>query len=196
MPPPPNRQRRQAIADSTIAVLARAGVHGLSHRAVDETAGLPAGTTSNYFRSRDSLLQAAAERVLELHRADMEAAHDMIPGPVDHDGLTELIGTSLLLSAQLHRDRYLAIYELTLEATRRPELQRTFDTMHAEATDFTLAQHRALGLATSYEEVASLIILFGGSLYTLVTGQAGPVTPQTTRHLARMLTAGLKPPTA
>lgn len=183
--PPQNLQRRQAIADSTIAVLARDGVHGLSHRAVDEEAGLPAGTTSNYFRSRDTLLESAAERVLELHRADMEAA---VTGPVSREGLIELLALSLRMSAELHRTRYLAIYELTLEATRRPALQRTLDKIHAEAVDFTLAQHRALGLATSRADVESLIVLFGGALYTLVTGQA---SPSSAHSLARTMITGI-----
>ncbi|MGW1995437.1 TetR/AcrR family transcriptional regulator [Embleya sp. NPDC001921] len=191
MAPPPNSARRRAIADGAIEVLARAGVHGFSHREVDEAAGLPPGTTSNYFRSRDALLGAAAERVLELHRADMAAAHAIVAAPIDRDGLVELIAMSLEFSATAHRGRYLAVYELTLEATRRPELQRTLDHMHTEAVDFTLDQHRALGLTTSREDVGTLITLFGGALYTLVTGQAGPVTGTAARALARGMVAGI-----
>ncbi|MFI6317138.1 TetR/AcrR family transcriptional regulator [Nonomuraea sp. NPDC050556] len=181
MAPPQNLQRRQALADGAIAVLARDGVHGLSHRAVDEEAGLPAGTTSNYFRSRDALLGAAAERVLELHRADMETA-----GSIPVGGLVELLTLSLRMSAELYRARYLAIYELTLEATRRPALQRTLDKIHAEAVDFTHAQHRALGLATSRADVDTLIVLFGGALYALVTGQATDA-----EALARTMVSGV-----
>ncbi|MFI6977988.1 TetR/AcrR family transcriptional regulator [Embleya sp. NPDC050154] len=191
MAPPPNSARRRAIADGAIEVLARAGVHGFSHREVDETAGLPAGTTSNYFRNRDALLGAAAERVLELHRADMAAAHAVVAAPIDRDGLMGLIAMSLEFSATAHRERYLAVYELTLEATRRPELQRTLDHMQTEAVDFTLDQHRALGLNTSREDVGTLITLFGGALYTLVTGQAGPVTGTAARALARGMVAGI-----
>ncbi|GAA1987025.1 TetR/AcrR family transcriptional regulator [Catenulispora subtropica] len=189
--PPPNLQRRRAIADGAIAVLAAVGVHGFSHRAVDEAAGLPTGTSANYFPSRDALLSAAAERVLELHRADMEAANGAVAGPIDRDGLIGLIALSLEASATVHRDRYLAVYELTLDATRRPSLQATFDAMKEEATDFTLRQHRALGLDTSREDVAVLITLFGGALYTLVTGQAGAVTSATAYALARQMVAGL-----
>ncbi|MFE3197438.1 TetR/AcrR family transcriptional regulator [Embleya sp. NPDC055664] len=194
MAPPPNSARRRAIADGAIEVLARAGVHGFSHRAVDEAAGLPAGTTSNYFRSRDVLLGAAAERVLELHRADMTAAHEMVAGPIDRGGLVDLIAVSLEFSATMHRARYLAVYELTLEATRRPELQRTLDHMQTEAVDFTLAQHRALGLHTSRADVATLITLFAGALYTLVTGQAGQATGPAARALAQGMVAGIASP--
>ncbi|GAB3971239.1 TetR family transcriptional regulator [Plantactinospora veratri] len=72
--PPPNQRRRAELADAAIALLAETGVHGVTHRAVEKRAGLPPGTASNYFRSREALLVAAADRVGELHYADMDAA--------------------------------------------------------------------------------------------------------------------------
>ena len=39
----------------------------LTHRQVDNRADLPAGTTSNYFRTRQALLEATAARTVELH---------------------------------------------------------------------------------------------------------------------------------
>jgi len=60
-----NSTRRSALADAGIAVLAREGSRGLTHRAVDEEAGVPTGTTSNYFRSRDALVAGLFERIGE-----------------------------------------------------------------------------------------------------------------------------------
>src|ERR1700761_3739057 len=100
MAPPRNTRRRNALADAAIEVLGTAGMHKLSHRAVDERAGLPAGTAANYFPRRDDLLAAAAERVAELHVAEMTAADRAAAGasastPDDSGPLTELIGASL-----------------------------------------------------------------------------------------------------
>jgi DNA-binding transcriptional regulator YbjK len=47
-----NDERRRELADAGLAVLARDGARGLTHRAVDSAAGAPAGTASNYFRTR------------------------------------------------------------------------------------------------------------------------------------------------
>jgi DNA-binding transcriptional regulator YbjK len=44
--------RRALIADAAISTLARDGMRGLTHRAVDRTAGLPEGSASYYFRTR------------------------------------------------------------------------------------------------------------------------------------------------
>ncbi|WP_370347410.1 TetR/AcrR family transcriptional regulator [Catenulispora sp. MAP5-51] len=197
MAPPPNLARRRALTDGALRVLAATGLHGFSHRAVDTAADLPAGTAANYFGSRDALLAAAAERVLELHEEDMAAAHGLVVGPVDREGLIGLLAMSLEMSAKLHRDRYLAVYELTLESTRRPALRATFDAIRDAAIEFTCEQHRALGLATSRQDVETLITLYGGALFTLITGQAGehgkdgePDTATCTA-LARTMVAGI-----
>ena len=146
MAPPQNQRRREALADAAIAILGTSGIHALSHRAVDERAELPAGTAANYFPTRDELLAAAARRVLGLHVAAMEAADSQVAGAVGPDGLAELIGGALYDAAARHRTRYLAIYELTLEATRRPALAEALSGMVAATLDVTIGQHRALGL--------------------------------------------------
>src|SRR5690349_24244767 len=62
---PRNAERRTQLADAGLAVLAAEGARGLTHRAVDAAADLPAGTASNYFKSRDALLGALGERIFE-----------------------------------------------------------------------------------------------------------------------------------
>ena len=61
--------RADLVADAAVTVLARDGLRGLTHRAVDAQAGLPDGSTSNCFRSRSALLNAVVARVEELDRA-------------------------------------------------------------------------------------------------------------------------------
>ncbi len=190
MAPPLNMARRRALTDGALRVLAASGLHGFSHRAVDAEADLPVGTAANYFGSRDALLAAAAERVLELHEQDMAAAHGLITGSVDREGLIGLLAMSLETSAKLHRGRYLAVYELTLEVTRRPALRQTFDAIRNAAVDFTHEQHQALGLTTSRQDVETLITLFSGALFALITGQA-EVDAATCAALARSMVAGI-----
>jgi DNA-binding transcriptional regulator YbjK len=191
MAPPQNQRRREALADAAIAILGTSGTHALSHRAVDERAELPVGTAANYFPTRDELLEAAARRVFGLHIAAMEAADSEIAGPVGSEGLADLIGGSLYDSAARHRTRYLAIFELTLEATRRPALAEALSGMAAATLDLTVGQHRALGLGTSPAQVQALITLFSGVLLTLVAAPPEAVTPDATGALARCMVAGV-----
>jgi DNA-binding transcriptional regulator YbjK len=191
MAPPRNQRRRDALADAAITILGTSGIHALSHRAVDEQAELPGGTAANYFPTRDELLAAAARRVFDLHIAAMEAADGQVAGPVGPGGLAELIGGALYDAAARHRTRYLAIYELTLEATRRPALAETLSGMLDATLDVTIGQHRALGLDTSPAQVRALITLFGGVVLTLAAGPPQAVTPAATDALARCLVAGV-----
>jgi DNA-binding transcriptional regulator YbjK len=64
--------RRALIADAAISTLARDGMRGLTHRAVDRAAGLPEGSASYYFRTRQALLQATVERLAELTSTDLQ----------------------------------------------------------------------------------------------------------------------------
>jgi DNA-binding transcriptional regulator YbjK len=109
---PLNHARRERLGDAAIEILASAGARGLTHRAVDVQAGEPAGTTSRYFRTRDALLTAAAERARDLHFADLRAERPDLPSIVQ-----DALGAN--------RSRHLAMFELFLESTRRPALRET-----------------------------------------------------------------------
>lgn len=191
--PPMNWERRHALADAAIEILGRCGVHGLSHRTVDQQAALPAGTTSNYFRTREALLAVAAERVLTLHQAEMEAAHHEVSvRPIDREQLIDLLAASLTTAATEHRTRYLAVFGLSLEATRRPGLQEALAAISRASVDFTLRQHRLLGVDTSPEDVQVLIALYGGALFTLVTTPPEQVDRSTARALAAAVVNGVR----
>ncbi|WP_426511213.1 TetR/AcrR family transcriptional regulator [Dactylosporangium sp. McL0621] len=66
--------RKSRLADAAIEVLGHDGVRALTHRAVDTRAGLPQGTCSYHFPTRNALLTAALERIAELDLQDTEGA--------------------------------------------------------------------------------------------------------------------------
>jgi AcrR family transcriptional regulator len=53
--------RRETLLDAAITLVG-GGAHALNHRNVDAATGLPTGSASNHFRSRDVLLDAVVER--------------------------------------------------------------------------------------------------------------------------------------
>lgn len=117
-------ERRTALADAAIGVLADEGMRGLTHRAVDRAAGLPPGTTSAYFRTRRALLTALVRRLVERDQAELQAAGEAMPTlrtPADlTDRLAEFVELRLAASA---RRRTLARYACTMESVRHPELR-------------------------------------------------------------------------
>ena len=58
--------REARLLDAAIDVLATGGMRQLTHRAVDTAAGLPAGSTSNRFRTREALIVGVLRRILQL----------------------------------------------------------------------------------------------------------------------------------
>ncbi|WP_410588486.1 TetR/AcrR family transcriptional regulator [Amycolatopsis sp. lyj-23] len=116
-----NPERRAALLDASIEVLANEGARGLTFRAVDQQAGVPAGTASNYFATRDEILRHAGERVYE-RLVDDGVIADGLAGPRDRARVTELMH-ALVERVAAFPTGFLALLELRLEATRRPELR-------------------------------------------------------------------------
>lgn len=115
--------RRTAIADAAIELLARDGSRGLTHRAVDRALGLPEGSTSFYYRTRRALLEAAAQRIATLNVS--EAA----PIPSSSESGPEMLAAAIERWASPEfASRQIARIELLLEARRRPEFADIFDT--------------------------------------------------------------------
>ncbi|WP_182907790.1 TetR/AcrR family transcriptional regulator [Microbispora sp. H13382] len=187
--PPTNAARRRALTDAAIGLLASAGVHGLTHRAVEKAADVPPGTASNYFRSREALLVAAAERIAELHHADTGQA---VKQPAT---LVDLLTDSLFTAATTLRSRYLAIFELQLEAARRPVLASALAGLRDTASLVTAGHHDELGLDIPREKIPALIALYGGALFTLVGAPPEHVSRDVVRSMVEVIVHGCIPRT-
>ncbi|MET8339117.1 TetR family transcriptional regulator [Streptosporangium canum] len=146
-----NPERRTALVDAAIEVLAREGARGLTFRAVDAEAGVPAGTASNYFASRDDLFTQAGGRIYERLQPDAPTMAKAADGAYDRAALTELM-YELVGRIAAFRTGYLALLELRLEATRRPELRAVLTERVRADIDANLSNHaesRMPGDATS-----------------------------------------------
>jgi DNA-binding transcriptional regulator YbjK len=166
---PHNSQRRTEIVDTAIDILADAGVGGLTHRQIDERAGLPAGTTSNYFRTRLALLEATAARTAELHWQHVEALQTVIGVPMSRDSVVAMLARMISDPDGQHRRRTLARFELFLEGTRRPELQPFINKLHAAAIESARVVLHAAGIDPSTEQIDELTRVLNGLLFSNMT---------------------------
>ncbi len=118
--------RRREILAAATTVLAQQGNRGLTHRAVDREAGLPEGSSSAYFRTRDALLGALGEFVADQLAGDVQALGARLAScPGDHERAVAEV--SRLFSRWLDRPDLLAArLELTVAATRDPGLAERF----------------------------------------------------------------------
>jgi AcrR family transcriptional regulator len=196
-------------------------MRGLTHRAVDRTAGLPEGSASYYFRTRQALLQATVERLAELTGADMLASAALMDSPVSESPVSEspvaespvaespvaespvaespvaespvvdsaVVDIAVLspagdelnafgaLAAALveswltaGRERQLARYELSLEATRRPELRQTLVTTGAAIRAVIAGRFAAAGVPEPAQRAADFAAFIDGLLFDQIAG--------------------------
>jgi DNA-binding transcriptional regulator YbjK len=114
--------RQEALLDGAIDVLGSRGVRGLTHRAVDAAAGLPAGSASNYFKTRQALLSAVVERFAERERVAWETIVGFIQ-PRTADELAVALAAYVRRATGPDRAMTVARYSLFVEAAVRTELQ-------------------------------------------------------------------------
>ncbi|MEU5164632.1 TetR family transcriptional regulator [Streptomyces sp. NPDC020875] len=140
-----NDERRAALVDAAIEVLAREGARGLTFRAVDTEAAVPNGTASNYFASRDDLLTQAGSRVYERLQPDEATIRRVSTADRDLETYARLM-RELVERVSSFRTGYLAFLELRLEGTRRPELRRVLTERVRADVEANVAYHEASGL--------------------------------------------------
>lgn len=116
--------RRRVLAEGAIELLAEEGTHGLTHRRLDRRLGLPEGSASNVFPTRDQLLAAALAALVDVDMA--EAARKRIKVRTPRDAAEVFADVVISWLAPASRARLVARYELLLEASRRPALREEF----------------------------------------------------------------------
>ncbi|KAA1424762.1 TetR family transcriptional regulator [Mumia zhuanghuii] len=135
-----NPRRRTTLLDAGIDVLARLGARGLTFRAVDDEAGVPTGTTSNYFANRDALLRELGDHVFVRLAPDPAVVAERLAAPPSR-ALEVVLMQDIVERAQADRSGYLAMFELRLEASRRPELEVAFTAGYRANLDDITAAH-------------------------------------------------------
>ncbi|HTI22899.1 MAG TPA: TetR family transcriptional regulator [Kutzneria sp.] len=113
-------RRRDQVLDAAVDVLGTDGIRRLTYHAVDTRAGVPAGTTSNYFRNRDALLDGIVKHLETLDLADIARMALVLDGV---EGLARTLAGFVHHALGPGRPRIVARYALFLETLARPELR-------------------------------------------------------------------------
>ncbi|MFD9699073.1 TetR/AcrR family transcriptional regulator [Lentzea sp. NPDC059081] len=180
-----NEARRTALLDAAIDVLAEEGARGLTYRAIDARAQTPAGTASNYFANRDELMSEVMARVHVRLMPSDESVEQSLAMPRDKS-LTVKFMHDIIKRADADKACYLAMMELRLEATRRPEIQRALTKTIADNLEFNVAFNDESKLPGDRLTVISLYFAMTGLIYERLT-LPGVVEPMDLDELVEVL---------
>ncbi|KWX25656.1 hypothetical protein AFM11_03150 [Mycolicibacterium wolinskyi] len=172
-------------------MLGAEGSRGLTHPRLDRHAGLPAGTTSYYFRTRKALLHGVAERITELDLADLSMLDEHSDRFDPHYGGTLGLARLVLLAGmEPYLTRTRARFELILYSHQDDELAAT---LRSYSVQFYGLAREVIArwyddptvLPVEIEERAVVVLTFiSGVLTSLVHGN--PVTNDAS-HLDQLI---------
>ena len=152
-------QRRRLILETTLQLIAGGGVDSVTHRRVAEAAGIPLGSTTYYFESRDHLLREAFDFYLA-KATELQAK--VRTGPINSEAA--LVEYLVELTRREFEDEaiLLAEYELTLFAARdahvAESLHRWDETIIKQVTKYL----KALGSSRARESAQTILNLMRG----------------------------------
>ncbi|MET0788204.1 MAG: TetR family transcriptional regulator [Cellulomonas sp.] len=174
---------KERALDAAVELLGAEGVRALSHARVDARAGLPAGSTSNWFRTRRALLAGIVDWMAERERAD---GPPLAPDP---DALVGGLCAMLELQAGPFAARTRARYALFLELASDPELGAPLRRQRHEFERWTEQLVTAAGIPDPVPAARALMALCDGLLlHRLTVDPALDIRPAVERAV-RALTA-------
>lgn len=146
--------RKRLLVDAAIEVIDTEGLRGLTHRSTEARAGLPPGTCSHHFPTRQALITAVLTRIAELERADIERFGPNQPlGDLDPAQLLEGATATLAHWLGPGRARSRARMLLMLDPTSRDLLAPTITTVAAGFREMAAE-------VTGDPELADLVVAF------------------------------------
>jgi DNA-binding transcriptional regulator YbjK len=158
---------RERALEAAVELLGSDGVRALTHARVDERAGLPPGSTSNWFRTRRALLGGVVDWIAERERGDLEpAAMATITGV---DELIEGLCATVDLQSGPFAARTRARYALFLELAGDPELGEPLRRQRREFERWTERIVIAVSIADPEPAARALMALGDGLLLHRLT---------------------------
>lgn len=137
------------------------GIRALTHARVDARAGLPNGSTSNWFRTREALVSGLIVYIAESERADAGPASDV---PITRAGqLVDAICNLIDVQTTTHARRTRVRLALFLEAAHDTALLAPMIAQRAEFVAWTTALLAAIG-ASRPEDAARTLLASGNGL--------------------------------
>jgi DNA-binding transcriptional regulator YbjK len=190
---PRGELRRAELLEAAIHLIGAHGLDGVTHRAVAAEAGVPAASTSYYFRSKDELIDEALRTLATREIERLRERRDALgAGAADLETLAQAL--SAWIEEQLTpegRVAMLAQYQLQLEAARRPEAREILAAWKDGTDDLAETAMCSLGAAEVQTSAILLICAIDGLRLRLMASGHEPLRGTELQGVVRALLVGL-----
>ena len=165
--------RRERILRATLAVIARSGIGAVTHRSVAEEAGVPLGSLTYWFGTKDDLLREALRRFVAEEAERLKRIAEQLGSGAEPAEIAERYAAVLEQNAGPDQ---IAQFELYLEAARNPALREIAEESFRAYEEVAIAALRAAGAADP-EGIAPLFVSLadGLGLRRVAAGESPPV---------------------
>ncbi len=182
-------ERRQVILRAALAVIARRGIGAVTHRSVAEEAGVPLGSLTYWFASKDDLLREALLRFVEDEATRLERVGAMLTDDLAPEEIAERFAEVL---AAGDPQEQVAQFELYLEAALNRALREAAAECFRAYERVTVLALRAAGVADPEETAAVFVSLADGlGLRRQASGQAPELTAAAVTLFRGLVGAGM-----
>lgn len=160
--------------------VAEHGIRALTHARVDARAGLPRGSTSNWFRTRAALLAGLIEHIADAERSDAPAPSPA--GPLTELELVDLVCALIDAESGPHASRTRVRLALSLEAAHDSELLAPFLRQRGQMVEWMSSLLTRAGAPHPDEAARALLACGNGILFhRLTVDPAGEIRPTVAR---------------
>ncbi|MBS9374486.1 TetR/AcrR family transcriptional regulator [Rhodococcus sp. B50] len=168
--------KRTLVVDAAITLVGTEGLRALTHRRVDAVASVPAGSTSNYFRTRQALVEGVLDRLLEQDRVQISAIGAAMPG--DARALEDLVHGYVMFATGDDLVRTRARLAMFVEAMATPELRAGVEIRRSELRGWIGTVLAGLGVSDSATAARVLIDYLDGLILHRCTSRDDEPDPR------------------
>ena len=166
------------VVEAAVDLVGTEGLRALTHARVDQRAGLPKGSTSNYFRSHQALLSGVVDGIVDHELPSVSVAFS--PSSPD-----ELVGALCALFEHLttvNRTVTTARLVLFMEASHNIELRESLSRGHAAMEALAVVALARLGAREPHTAGIAIAACFEGLLLHQIA-RHDPTDPRPTFEL-------------
>ncbi|BBY48563.1 hypothetical protein MARA_20310 [Mycolicibacterium arabiense] len=186
-------QRRTAIIDAAIAVMAQVGLAGLSMRVVANQAGIPLGALSYYFNDKADLVAQAFAQLSDREIERVVRTAEQLSPSMSPDQLADAVADMIIDGFTSPQGAIVTRYELVTEASRDERLRPMFEAWYAAMVPALSRLFRDLGSRQPELDSRTIMAVTAGLEIDNIYRPLGPVDKRriraTIRHAFRALIA-------